>query len=616
MDPTPQKDSKIDQDRTALSRTLNSLALAVQSSVFGGLGFLAHDLTLTERRTLDTAFYATQRCAPEASPLHLQVQQQQQPVVSATFFDHQTEHQQQRPWYKKKYRVIVQEIPDDEDNSSISDPNMSDTTKTGSLNILAPESDTVIASSLLRPGSSSSSSPTLPPGLLDWLLFTTHEDSFFRHLGRANALARQAGHCLPDVAATSDTQKTLSCVDAHTSETLVMSFQAVPESTASAQSNIAMALATEINHSATPMPETPNEASAHALEPSPVVVHKQHETAMDTTSVRGNGSEGGYVQDAVVPCKVNFEDMDLQTPWWKKRQHREQERQSWISNQKDKMPVQEAAKDKTSQRAEETLDLPNLRRGRFQGESVGQPKTLETFVKTTVSTRPDGAIESKTVKDSTLLQEATDNLHKTRIVVVAPGGPQTVVETETRVKVLHPDGSVEETVSFKRDNSSACVRPSARTRREHRQYLRQQERERREQVWQAQQERQQLQREQQEQQHEQQVQQQARQQEQLQQQKEQPRSEPNVENDMYSQATRSRIRERWAKHRQESQDSDQAEPSLSRTRSRSWPPKGYLRRQSQSEQAEPHPEDQRHDVESSRSTWPPKGYLRRQEREQ
>lgn len=378
MDPTPQKDSKIDQDRTALSRTLNSLALAVQSSVFGGLGSLAHDLTLTERRTLDTAFYATQRSAPEASPLHLQVQQQQQPVVSATFFDHQTEHQQQRPWYKKKYRIIVQEIPDDEDNNIISDPNMSDTTKTGSLNILAPESDTVIASSLLRRGSSSSSSPTLPPGLLDWLLFTTHEDSFFRHLGRANALARQAGHCFPDAAAASDTQKTLSCIDPHTSETpVVMSFQAVPESTASAQSNIAMALATEINHSATPMPETPNEASAHALEPSPVVVHRQHETAMDTTSVLGNGSEGGYVQNAVVPCKVDFEDMDLQTPWWKKRQHREQERQSWISNQKDKMPVHEAAKDKTSQRAEETLDLPNLRRGRLQGESVGQPKTLE-----------------------------------------------------------------------------------------------------------------------------------------------------------------------------------------------------------------------------------------------
>ncbi|KAG0350851.1 hypothetical protein BG005_009641 [Podila minutissima] len=649
MDPALQEDSKRDKERTALSRSLNSLALAVQSSVFGGLGSLAHDLTLTEKGSLDTARNVSRVSAPEAPPLHLQAQQQPQPAISATFFDHQTEHQQQRPWYKKKYRIIVQEISDKEDDNSYSDPNISDTTTTGRPNTLAPESDTAIVSTLPKSGSSSSSSsPAMPPGLLDWLLFTTHEDSFFRHLGRAHALVRQDDHRIPDVAAANDTNA-LSHIDAHPNVTPVVTLsQAIPESASpNSQSNIAMALATEINHSATSVSETPNETSVQiqTFEPTPVLMHRQQETmTAGTTSVRSNGFEGEHVQDAGVPRKVDFENMDLQTPWWKKRQHREQERQPWLSNQ-NHMPVQEEAKDKTElRRVEETLDRPNFRR-RLQGETAEQPKALETFVKTTVSTRPDGAIESKTVKVSTLLKEPQElptlqdqdrsnnrhgwfNRHHHDDDYRGHMGPQTMVETETCVKVVHPDGSVEETVSFTRaDNPSPeCVNPSARTRREHRHFLRQQERERREQVWQAQQERQQRQlehqgqgQEQQRAQLQEQLRQQAhlRQQEHLRQQQEQQRSsEPNVKNEKQSQATRCRIRERWARHRQENQDSDQDEPSLSRTRSRSWPPKGYLRRQSQSEQAEPHLDDQRHDTESSRSTWPPKAYLRRQEREQ
>ncbi|KAG0018772.1 hypothetical protein BGZ81_010082 [Podila clonocystis] len=631
MDPTPQEDSKGDKERTALSRSLNSLALAVQSSAFGGLGSLAHDLTLTENGTLNTARYASRCSVPDAPLNHLQIHQQPQPVISATFFDHQTENQQQRPWYKKKYRIIVQEISGEEDDNSYSDPNVSDTT-TERLNTLTPES----VSTLPKSGSVSSSSPAMPPSLLDWLLFTTHEDSFFRHLGQAHTLAKQTDHRMPDVVAVNDTNA-LPHVDAlPTATPVVTPSQAAPESACDSQSNIAMALATEISHSATPMSETPNDASVQTFGPTPVMVHKQQGTTTGTTSVRSNGFEGEHAQDASIPRKVDFEGMDLQTPWWKKRQHREQERQPWISNQND-TPAQTVAKDETKlQRAEETLDRPNLRR-RLQGKTVEQPKTLETFVKTTVSTRPDGAIESKTVKVSTLLKEPQEQTTPQDLDHGSNGrssrhgwfrrhhydrghmGPQTMVETETRVKIVHPDGSVEETVSFSlADNPSACVRPSARTRCEHRHHLRQQERERREQVWQAQQERQQRQREQLEQ-HEQRQHEQLQQQEQLRQQQEQEHrsSEPNVKNDTHSLATRSKIRERWARHRQDNQDSDQDEPSSSRsTRSRSWPPKGYLRRLSQSEQAEPHSDDQRHDTESPRATWPPKGYLRRQEREQ
>ncbi|KAG0025342.1 hypothetical protein BGZ82_010080 [Podila clonocystis] len=609
MDPTPQEDSKGDKERTALSRSLNSLALAVQSSAFGGLGSLAHDLTLTEKGTLNTARYASRCSVPDAPPIHLQVQQQPQPVISATFFDRQTEHQQQRPWYKKKYRIIVQEISGEEDDNSYSDPNVSDTT-TERPNTLTPES----VSTLPKSGSLLSSSPAMPPGLLDWLLFTTHEDSFFRHLGRAHTLAKQTDHRMAEVVAVNDTNA-LPHVDAHPTTTPVVTpSQAVPESASDSQSNIAMALATEISHSATFMSETPNEASVQAFEPTPVLVHRQQETTTGTTSVRSNGFEGEHAQDASIPRKVNFEGMDLQTPWWKKRQHREQERQPWISNQND-TPVQTEAKAETKlQQAEETLDRPNLRR-RLQGETVEQPKALETFVKTTVSTRPDGAIESKTVKVSTLLKEPQE---QTTPQDLGHGSNSSSSRHGWFRRHHHDHDHRGHMISFTRaDNPSpACARPSAQIRREHRHHLRQQERERREQVWQVQQERQQRQREQLEQQ-EQRQQEHLQQQEQLRQQQEHRSSEPNVENDTHSQATRSRFRERWARHRQDNQHSDQDEPSSSRsTRSRSWPPKGYLRRQSQSDRAEPHPDDQRHDTESSSATWPPKGYLRRQEREQ
>ncbi|KAG0067811.1 hypothetical protein BGZ92_005050, partial [Podila epicladia] len=377
MDPTRQEDSKRDKERIALSRSLNSLALAVQSSVFGGLGSLAHDLTLAENGFLDTARYASRCSATETPPLHLQVQQQLQPVNSATFFDHQTEHQQQRPWYKKKYRIIVQEISDEEDDNSYSDPNISDTTRTRRPNTLPLESDTGIVSTPPKSGSPSSSAPAMPPGLLDWLLFTTHEDSFFRHLGLAHA-ARQADHHISDVAVVNDTN-VLSHIDAHPTLTPVVTPpQAVPDSAPNSQSNIAMALATEINHSATSVSETPKETSMQIqpFDPIPVLVHRQQETTADTTSVSNNGFEGRHDQGAGVPRKVDFEGMDLQTPWWKKRQHRDQERQPSLSNQSH-TPVQEEAKDRTELlQAEETLDHPNLRR-RLQGETVEQPKALE-----------------------------------------------------------------------------------------------------------------------------------------------------------------------------------------------------------------------------------------------
>ncbi|KAF8985589.1 hypothetical protein BGZ52_010390 [Haplosporangium bisporale] len=633
MDPATPNQASRDQERTALSRTLNSLALAVQSSVFGGLGSLAHDLTLTEKRTLDSTLFASRRCSTTKVPLPIQAQQQQQqqqqqqsqPVNSATFFDQQTEHQQ-RPWYKKKYRIIVQEISDDDDNSSISD-----TTTAGTGLPITAESDIAIAPTLPKSGSSSSSTTAMPPGLLDWLLFTTHEDSFFRHLGRANALASQINYRSPDVPTTAnDTSALLSYVGAPSPVTPETPFHAVPEPEASSsRSNIAMALATEINNSHPSIrPETHVVSVQESPEPSPVLVHRA-ETMDGTTVVRSHGFEGQVQMIAattVVPRK-GFEDVDLQTPWWKKRQEQEGA-PSWISEKNKGSHVQESKGKMELHPAEETLD-PSLGR-RSLHSAVEQPKTLETFVRTTVCTRPDGAIESKTVKVSTLLKDtqelAGQDQHQHQHQDRRHGrwfrrhhhqdhraSMSTMVETETRVKVVHLDGSVEETVSFTRDSPSSPspVGPPARTRREHRHHLRQQERERREQEWQAQQEVRQelhLQRQQQEE-HRQQQQQQQQQHEQRQW---QSPFEPRAEN-APQESTRFRFRERWARQENQVQDLDQDELSSSRTRSRSWPPKGYFRRQS----SQPQPSgDQEHDDDTSTSTWPPKGYLRRQEREQ
>ncbi|KAI9238243.1 hypothetical protein MVEG_09250 [Podila verticillata NRRL 6337] len=154
MDPAAIE-QEIDHAAQALHSTVNTLLNTMQSSVFGGLETLSREMSALERQ-------------------------------SKSFLD----HHQQFPWSlrsdgpKKRYRITIEELPaldPSTKTTSTSSSSTSTTVATGDDDFsitqgmagTVDEGKTVITASVA-------------PGLLDWLLFTTHEDSFFRRLGQGS----------------------------------------------------------------------------------------------------------------------------------------------------------------------------------------------------------------------------------------------------------------------------------------------------------------------------------------------------------------------------------------------------------------------------------------------
>ncbi|KAF9435862.1 hypothetical protein BGZ76_005359 [Entomortierella beljakovae] len=162
MDPNALE-QEIDQASQALQSTFNSLFNSMQTSVFGGLDSLQKEMSTFERSSREYI---------EQHPLY-------------------HNHIQYFPWAfrndgsRRRYRITIEEIPPLEnekpskvfstltDSSITNDGNDEEFTITQGMAGTPDEGKTVITTSA-------------SPGLLDWLLFTTHDDSFFRRLGQTN----------------------------------------------------------------------------------------------------------------------------------------------------------------------------------------------------------------------------------------------------------------------------------------------------------------------------------------------------------------------------------------------------------------------------------------------
>ncbi|KAG0048972.1 hypothetical protein BGZ83_006157 [Gryganskiella cystojenkinii] len=168
MDPNALE-QELDQAAHALHSSVNSLLNTMQATVFGGLETLSREMATLERNSKDY--------------LEQSLQEGQQHVGHHMF-----------PWSlrndgpKKRYRITIEELPPLEEGDKKGgvfttsrpgkdqelqqkDPQEEEFTITQGKAGTADEGKTVITTSV-------------SPGLLDWLLFTTHEDSFFRRLGQ------------------------------------------------------------------------------------------------------------------------------------------------------------------------------------------------------------------------------------------------------------------------------------------------------------------------------------------------------------------------------------------------------------------------------------------------
>ena len=172
MDPNALE-HEIDQATQTLHSTVNALLNTMQSSVFGGLETLSREMSAFERSS---------RAYLEEHPLEKMVEKH---VGHHAF-----------PWSlrtdgpKKRYRITIEELPpltEEEireqkarkilttgrgvgEKGGIEGRDGEDFTITQGKVGTVDEGKTVITAAVA-------------PGLLDWLLFTTHEDSFFRRLG-------------------------------------------------------------------------------------------------------------------------------------------------------------------------------------------------------------------------------------------------------------------------------------------------------------------------------------------------------------------------------------------------------------------------------------------------
>ncbi|KAI8598587.1 hypothetical protein EDD21DRAFT_406708 [Dissophora ornata] len=172
-------EQEIDQATHALHSTVNSLLSTMQSSVFGGLETLSKEMSTLEKNSKE--------------------------FVEQHALENYQHHLPQFPWNfrttgpKKRYRITIEELPplEAEEDGEASSKVLS-TTSFGAES--SPTTMTVVKGKsegddfTIQQGKIGTAdegktviTASVVPGLLDWLLFTTHDDSFFRRLGQPNA---------------------------------------------------------------------------------------------------------------------------------------------------------------------------------------------------------------------------------------------------------------------------------------------------------------------------------------------------------------------------------------------------------------------------------------------
>ncbi|KAF9349364.1 hypothetical protein BGX26_012317 [Mortierella sp. AD094] len=163
MDPNVLE-QEIDQAAQALQHTVSSLFSSMQSSVFGGLESLQKEMSSFERSSKEFM---------EQHPLH-------------SYHNH-------FPWSfktdgpKKRYRITIEELPPLEDEKSSKLLSTTTGSSSSTKNANGEEEMTITQGKVGTPDEGKTViTASVAPGLLDWLLFTTHEDSFFRRLGQSN----------------------------------------------------------------------------------------------------------------------------------------------------------------------------------------------------------------------------------------------------------------------------------------------------------------------------------------------------------------------------------------------------------------------------------------------
>ncbi|KAF9131673.1 hypothetical protein BGW39_001484 [Mortierella sp. 14UC] len=341
MDPNALE-QEIDQATQALHSTVNSLLNTMQSSVFGGLETLSREMSALEKS-------------------------------SRTFLeDHPLEkYQNQFPWSfrtdgpKKRYRITIEELPPlteaeiQEQKKASKSRVLTTTTGAGGVGTTQVEGhdgeDFTITQGQKGTVDEGKTviTASVAPGLLDWLLFTTHEDSFFRRLG-SGAGATGVG---------SEGEATIQELK---DEAPVTAIPAVATSAEDSQKT--------------------------GKVPALVEKVKKVGTSWDKDvrhwwqRARGNGNDSNGQPEAT----LTKEELD--------------EKQHHLFS-----GISQSERDQEEERVSHRWP-----RGRSWGRN-------ESFSQTTV-TRPDGTVEHRTVN--------------------SVNG-----ETETVVKIQHPDGSIEETVT-------------------------------------------------------------------------------------------------------------------------------------------------------------------------
>ncbi|CAO3573936.1 unnamed protein product [Mortierella alpina] len=157
---------ELDQAAQALHSTVNALLNTMQSSVFGGLETLSREMSALER--------SSKTFLEDHHPYH---------AVQGRF-----------PWSlrtdgpKKRYRITIEELPPLESSQDVegSKSKVLTTTSSGEKMVVGDGEDFTITQGQVGTADEGKTviTASVAPGLLDWLLFTTHEDSFFRRLGQ------------------------------------------------------------------------------------------------------------------------------------------------------------------------------------------------------------------------------------------------------------------------------------------------------------------------------------------------------------------------------------------------------------------------------------------------
>ncbi|KAF9190852.1 hypothetical protein BGZ51_008137 [Haplosporangium sp. Z 767] len=330
MDPNALE-QELDQAAQSLHSTVNSLLNTMQSSVFGGLETLSREMSAFEK----------------SSKALLGDQQQSLSDYYNGF-----------PWSfrtdgpKKRYRITIEELPplDPQEESS---GKVFSTTSSGSVQDDEKSMTLIKGVSdgedfMITQGKAGTAdegktviTASVAPGLLDWLLFTTHEDSFFRRLGQ------QKRH---------DAEK---------------------ESDVTAGARIR-----ELNSEEAAAQAEGSDGHSKRIVPALVEKVKQVGTHWEKDARR----------------------------WWQTKRERREEAMQGLDPQHHLL----SGTSQSEQDQEEELHSHRFPRGRSWGH-------LESYSQSTI-TRPDGTIEHRTVNN-------VDGV------------------TETVVKIQHPDGSVEETVT-------------------------------------------------------------------------------------------------------------------------------------------------------------------------